>query len=100
MKKKSGSLGTLLYEILVLFLGATVYAVGYRFFIEPCQLVLGGATGVATLLHYVFLLPVGIGFLIVNLPLLLLGSIFFHCLDFKSSISLASTLLHQNYLRI
>ena len=61
MKKKSGSLGTLLYEILVLFLGATVYAVGYRFFIEPCQLVLGGATGVATLLRTVsFHFPIAV----------------------------------------
>lgn len=61
------------YEILVLLLGALIYAVGYRFFIEPCRLVLGGATGVATILHYLFFLPVGLGFLFVNLPLLLLG---------------------------
>lgn len=57
----------------VLILGASIYAIGYRFFIEPCYLVLGGATGVATLLNYLFSLPVGIGFLIVNLPLLALG---------------------------
>ncbi len=58
---------------MTLILGASIYAIGYRFFIEPCRLVLGGATGVATLLNYLFFLPVGVGFLIVNLPLLVIG---------------------------
>ncbi len=58
---------------MTLILGASMYAIGYRFFIEPCRLVLGGATGVATLLNYLFFLPVGVGFLIVNLPLLVIG---------------------------
>lgn len=59
--------------IFMLFLGAIVYAVGYRFFIEPCHIVLGGATGVATLLNYTLSLPVGVGFLLLNIPLLVLG---------------------------
>ena len=61
------------YEFLVLLLGALMYAVGYRFFIEPGRLVLGGATGIAAILEYLFFIPVGIGFFIVNLPLLFLG---------------------------
>ena len=60
-------------KMAILVLGASVYAIGYRFFIEPSHLVLGGATGLATLLNYLFFVPVGIGFLIVNLPLLVLG---------------------------
>ena len=60
-------------KMAILVLGAAVYAIGYRFFIEPSHLVLGGATGLATLLNYLFFVPVGIGFLIVNLPLLVLG---------------------------
>lgn len=70
---KNGKAVRAAYEILVLMLGALIYAVGYRFFIEPSHLVLGGATGVATILYYLFFLPMGAGFLIVNLPLLFIG---------------------------
>ena len=53
--------------------GAFFYAIAFRFFIEPCELILGGATGVATLLSFLFSLPVGIGILAVNAPLILWG---------------------------
>lgn len=58
-------------EVLTLLIGSLFYAVGYRVFIEPCRLILGGATGAATLLHGLFSLPVGVGVVAVNLPLFL-----------------------------
>ncbi len=56
-------------ELLTLFVGSVFYAVGFRAFIEPAGLILGGATGAATLLNGLFGLPVGVGVLLVNLPL-------------------------------
>ena len=53
--------------------GAVFYAVAYRFFIEPSTLILGGATGMATLLWHLASLPVDIGILVVNAPLILWG---------------------------
>lgn len=73
MKKELGKTKARLLSIVMLLCGATIYAVSYRAFIEPSRLILGGATGVATLLSYLFSLPVGMGILLVNLPLVLWG---------------------------
>ncbi len=56
-------------ELVILVAGSLFYAVGFRAFIEPSALVLGGATGAATLLHGLFGIPVGVGILLVNFPL-------------------------------
>jgi uncharacterized membrane-anchored protein YitT (DUF2179 family) len=61
-------------QILILFIGSLFYAFGYKAFIEPSYLILGGATGAATLFHGLFGLPVGVGIVLVNLPLFLWGS--------------------------
>ncbi len=58
-------------EVLALLVGSLFYAIGFRAFIEPAELILGGATGAATLLHGLLGLPIGIGVLLVNLPLFL-----------------------------
>ena len=82
----------LFYGIFTPFLGATVYAIGYRFFIEPSQIVLGGATGVATLLSYMISLPVGLGFFLVNIPLLALGWVLRGFLSiFKSAVGIIAS---------
>ena len=71
MKKGSAVRGSA-REAGMLVMGSCFYGIGYCFFIAPCRLVLGGATGVATLLDALFSLPVAYGILIVNLPLLAL----------------------------
>lgn len=67
IREKKGSV--LLRDILTLLIGSVFYAVGFRAFIEPAGLILGGATGAATLLNGVLGIPVGIGVLLINLPL-------------------------------
>lgn len=54
-----------------LILGSAIYALGYVAFISPHALVLGGATGVATVFFSLWRLPVGVGIFLLNLPLIL-----------------------------
>ena len=54
--------------------GSLLYAVGVNMFSEPNQLVPGGVTGVSMLVHHVWpAFPIGLGILLINLPLLLLS---------------------------
>lgn len=51
--------------------GSLIYAVSVNVFSAPNAVVPGGATGIATVLHAVWGLPIGTGILLINLPLLL-----------------------------
>jgi uncharacterized membrane-anchored protein YitT (DUF2179 family) len=53
--------------------GAILVGVGVNLFFVPNQVVSGGVTGVAILLHYAFGTPVGLVTLLLNLPLLVIG---------------------------
>lgn len=61
-------------DFVVMFAGCVLYAVGFSVFIEPNSIAAGGATGVATLVHH-FLrsVPVGLGIIVLNLPLFVIG---------------------------
>lgn len=56
---------------LTLLLGSVLYSLGYVALIAPHALVLGGATGVATVFFSLWRLPVGVGVFLLNLPLIL-----------------------------
>ena len=56
--------------LLTLLLGSLLYGAGVTVFINPHRVLLGGATGLATLLQQWTGLPVGWGVALVNLPLL------------------------------
>lgn len=72
MSKTSRGIWT---EIGILVLGSAVYAAAFCMFIAPQGLLLGGATGLATFLYGLCGLPVGVGVLLCNLPLLIWGTI-------------------------
>lgn len=54
-------------------LGGLLYGVGVTVFINPHQVLLGGATGLATLLELLIGLPIGLGLALINLPLLIMS---------------------------
>ena len=56
-----------------LVLGSVVYAVGFAVFLLPNTILLGGATGLATVLRLLFGIPVGTVTVLLNLPLFLLA---------------------------
>ncbi|MBP3437482.1 MAG: YitT family protein [Clostridia bacterium] len=58
-------------NILYLLFGSILYALGFQLFLAPASVIIGGATGVATVAHILFSLPVGVVAFAVNLPLLI-----------------------------
>lgn len=62
-------------DLLLLLLGSCVYACGFRMFVEPYGIIMGGATGLGTVFGVFFGLPIGLIVLLVNLPLLLFSVI-------------------------
>ena len=62
-----------LLDMLFYIIGSVIYAFGVIGFLAGNKISPGGVTGVATVLNYLFSLPVGTTVLVINLPLLLLG---------------------------
>lgn len=58
-------------DIFGTILGAFVMAVGISLFLLPNQLSTGGVSGIATIMYYLFHIPMGITIVIINIPLFL-----------------------------
>ncbi len=69
MQKRKSREG--LKSIAYLLIGSVIFALGYQLFMAPADVIIGGATGVATVAHILFGFPVGLGVILVNLPLLI-----------------------------
>ncbi|MCD7776580.1 MAG: YitT family protein [Firmicutes bacterium] len=63
----------ILSEILSVILGSTLYGVAIDMFLTPSGTVMGGATGIATVLNILFDLPAGTVILVINIPILLIA---------------------------
>lgn len=68
MRKKEAGI---FLQMLKIVLGALLYAVGFRFFLYPNDVVSGGVTGIAMIINYLTEFPVGTMVLIINVPLFL-----------------------------
>ena len=58
-------------------LGSLVFALGFNAFLLPHGIVLGGATGVATVLKIFTDIPVGVSTVLVNLPIVIFYAVTF-----------------------
>ena len=58
---------------ILISLGMIIYAFAATAFLVPHKIVGGGATGIATVLYYLFGLPVGVGYFVVNVILLVIA---------------------------
>ena len=61
-------------ESLETMIGAFIMAVAVSFFLLPNELSSGGFSGIATIIFYLFKLPMGITMLILNIPLFLIAT--------------------------
>ena len=61
------------YEFLGVTLGVFLTALGLDMFLIPNKIAAGGVSGIATILHFLFHLPVGMVMLVLNIPLFLMG---------------------------
>ena len=62
-----------LISILGIVIGTLIMAISTSFFLLPNKLSTGGFSGVATIIYYIFYVPLGTGILILNIPLLFLA---------------------------
>ena len=58
-------------EVIGVSIGCAIMAIGTSFFLLPNQLSSGGFTGIATILYYLCNIPLGMGLLLLNIPLLI-----------------------------
>ncbi|MGN0807790.1 MAG: YitT family protein [Candidatus Coproplasma sp.] len=65
-------------KYLIITLGCLIYATGIALFVSPAQLSSGGMTGVSIIVnHFIPQVPQGIWYIILNVPMIILGLIFF-----------------------
>lgn len=60
-------------DYLIILFGAALYAFSVVIFTAPNNIAPGGLTGIATLVNYLFKLPIGTFILLLNVPLFLTG---------------------------
>lgn len=76
MKLPEGKIWTNIIDYFVITVGAALMGLCVDVFTVPNQIVPGGINGIAMIFNYIFGVPVGIGSLVLNIPLLILGFIF------------------------
>lgn len=70
---KLGKALPLLLDFASLLLGSAIFAAGFQMFLLPHGVVLGGATGIATILNIFFGWPAGVLVLLINIPLFIIS---------------------------
>ena len=71
VKKKSGVV--LAVDLLVYIAGGIIYSVAVLLFLSANEISPGGLTGIATMLNYLFMLPIGTVTFMLNIPILVIG---------------------------
>lgn len=71
LNKKSGVV--LAVDLLVYILGGIIYSVAVLLFLSANEISPGGITGIATVLNYLFMLPIGTVMFLLNIPILIIG---------------------------
>ncbi|MDO4282674.1 MAG: YitT family protein [Clostridia bacterium] len=60
-------------DAIFIVLGAYLVSLGINMFLLPHKMTTGGVSGIATILYYLFDIPMGISILFINLPLFLIS---------------------------
>lgn len=60
-------------DVLLIVVGAYFISLGINMFLLPHKMTTGGASGIATILYYLFNIPVGLTVLLINVPLLFIS---------------------------
>lgn len=61
------------YSLIVL--GTFIMSIGYVFFVSPLKLAPGGVYGIAIILHHLFNFPIGLSGICLDIPLLIIGTL-------------------------
>ena len=63
----------IIIDTIEVILGSIIMAFGISMFLLPCKLSTGGISGIATILYYLFNIPMGIANIALNVPLFILS---------------------------
>ncbi len=72
MKRKL-NFKSILLDVLFAAVGSFLYAGAIRMFLDPNHVSIGGFAGIGSVLHYLWMFPMGITYLALNLPLFFLS---------------------------
>ena len=73
MKKHLNKTKEFLWDTLVFIIGGVAFSVGVNCFLSRNNILNGGFTGIATILNFLFDLPIGTTVFILNIPLFIVG---------------------------
>jgi uncharacterized membrane-anchored protein YitT (DUF2179 family) len=59
----------------MILLGTFIMAIGFVVFVSPLKLAPGGVYGIAIILHHVFGFPIGLSGIALDIPLLIIGTL-------------------------
>lgn len=76
-QSKSKIVLSVIIQYLVITLGCILYAAGISLFVEPANLSSGGMTGISLIINAFTGFPTGYLYIILNVPMFILGLIFF-----------------------
>ncbi len=63
----------IIQETIFIILGAYIISLGINMFLLPHKMTTGGASGIGTILYYLFKVPIGYTVMLVNIPLLIIS---------------------------
>ena len=62
-----------IYQIGYFIIGSLLYGAAMNIFLKPAGIVLGGITGISTTLNYLFSTPIGLGIIVINIPIIIIS---------------------------
>lgn len=71
--RRAGRRGEIIMAYSQIVVGCVIGGVAYPLFLVPNNIAPGGLTGVATILNYLFTVPVGLTSMLLNIPLFIVG---------------------------
>lgn len=73
IKIKKGDIKELILDVIYMTFGAYILSLGIKVFLLPFKLSTGGASGIATIIYYLYNIPMGITVLAINIPLFIIA---------------------------
>lgn len=71
--KNENKIVEIILEVIYVIIGAAFIAIAINLFLLPHKMTTGGVSGIATVLYYIFNIPMGITIILLNIPLFILS---------------------------
>ena len=90
-----------LFDAAAVIAGAVLFSASMNMFLLPAGIVVGGMTGIATIINMFFGVPVGVMIIILNIPLILLNTRYFGKKFFvRTMVGIAATSVATDFITV